>query len=67
MVASQVPCCKSRNGVIFAEGKPIPSGGELGVLRFRSSRPPAPGRHTLTVTRHLDGQRVVAKSSIRLG
>ncbi|MGA8218012.1 MAG: hypothetical protein WB771_05560 [Solirubrobacterales bacterium] len=26
------------------------------VLRFRSSRPPAPGRYTLIVVQHLGGQ-----------
>jgi hypothetical protein len=56
----------SRDGVTYADGKPVASGGKL-VLRFRSGRRLAAGRYTLTVVQHLDGRRVVTKSAVRIG
>jgi streptogramin lyase len=53
----------SRNGVTYAEGKPVAAGGKL-VLRFRSQRRLEPGRYTLAVVQHLDGNRVVTKSAV---
>ncbi len=58
--------CFSRNGVTFAEGKSIPREASS-CSASAPLRPPTPGRYKLTVAQHLDGQRVVTKSSIRLG
>jgi DNA-binding beta-propeller fold protein YncE len=55
----------SRRGVTYAEGKPASSGGEL-VLLFSPAHKLKRGRYTLTVVQHLDGQRVVTKSSVRV-
>jgi hypothetical protein len=55
----------SRDGVTYAQGKPVSSGGEL-VLRFRSAHRLGAGRYTLTVIQHLDGRRVVTKSAVRI-
>jgi streptogramin lyase len=55
----------SRDGVTYAEGKPVNRGGEF-VLRFRSAHRLSAGRYTLTVIQHLDGHRVVTKSAVRI-
>ena len=55
----------SRGGVVYAEGRPKARGDQL-VLRFRRSRRLAAGRYVLTVVQHVNGNRVVTKSSVRV-
>ena len=50
---------------IYAEGKPRARGDQL-VLRFRQSRRLPAGRYVLTVVQHVNGDRVVTKSSVRV-